>query len=102
AAVRREPGERARALIDLIRDAVAVAVDDLGRHVDRFPDDALADDLALDDAAAERNGDAETDTPFVHAVVGGRLVLVTHVAGFAAQTNAAVAEPLRHESEPDV
>src|SRR5690606_30751753 len=102
AIVRREPGERIRALIDLIGNAVAVAVGDLGRNVDRLPHDALADDLALDDPAAERNGDAETDTPLVHAFIGGRLVLVPDVARLAAHADAAAAEPFRHETEPDV
>src|SRR5690606_14013221 len=104
AIVGRKAREGVRALIDLIRHAVVVGVDDLGRRRDRLglSDDALTDHLALDRAAPERDRHTEADAPFVHAVVPAGLEVVTHVARFAADSDAAVAELAGQEADADV
>src|SRR5690606_32508617 len=77
---------------------------DLGRRRDRLglSDDALTDHLALDRAAPERDRHTEADAPFVHAVVPAGLEVVTHVARFAADSDAAVAELAGQEADADV
>src|SRR5690606_6262697 len=104
AVIRSEAGQRAGALVDLIRHAVVIAVHDLGLDSHRLDlrHDAIAHDFALDRAAAERHRHAEADAPLGEAVVAGALVPVAEQAALSADSYAGAADVAAHDAEPDV